>query len=216
MKSFWFGFTVVVLGTGLAWADPFAAGPVDAITSASYRLPPFPPMTSKEAEETVSAWLQQNWMLTLATVSSNGQPHVAPVSFIAEGTTVYIRSLKDTNKIQNLLANPKVAYTVWSPGRDLRRIKSLQMIAKAMVVTDPEDIRRLARLFNLAPGTAFVKTLNTDANLGWMEAHRESAEALPPEAVIVKISPVVARWVDNENRPGSGDVIVLGNPDGAR
>jgi hypothetical protein len=216
MKAVWISFAVIVVGTGLAWADPLAPGPVDAITSASYRLPPFPPMTSKEAEATVSEWLQQNWMLALATVSSNGQPHVAPVSYIAEGTTVYIRSLKDTNKIQNLQANPKVAYSVWGPGRDLRRIKSLQMIATAMVVTDPEEIRRLARLFNLAPGTEFVKTLKTDANLGWLEAHRELAESLPPETVIVKISPVVARWVDNENRPGSGDVIVLDNPDGAR
>jgi pyridoxamine 5'-phosphate oxidase family protein len=68
-----------------------------------------PSFTESEAE-----YLAENFIGRLATSSSSGQPHVVPVGYRFDGSTIIFSGWKITRslKYRNLMANPKVAFVV--------------------------------------------------------------------------------------------------------
>jgi pyridoxamine 5'-phosphate oxidase family protein len=78
----------------------------DIMRSVTRRPSPF-----SEAE---AAYLAENFIGRLATASKDGQPHVVPVSYRFDGSTVTFGgfNLSSTLKYRHLMANPKVAFVV--------------------------------------------------------------------------------------------------------
>jgi len=70
-----------------------------------------PMSTFSEAEV---EFLAENFIGRLATSSPDGQPHVVPVGYEFDGTTVTFsgRNLVKSLKFKNLMANAKVAFVV--------------------------------------------------------------------------------------------------------
>jgi pyridoxamine 5'-phosphate oxidase family protein len=70
---------------------------------------PVQSFTESEAE-----YLAENFIGRVATSSASGQPHVVPVGYSFDGTTITFggRSLLKSLKFRNLMANDKVAFVV--------------------------------------------------------------------------------------------------------
>ena len=67
--------------------------------------------TFSEAE---AEYLAENFIGRLATTSASGQPHVVPVGYTFDGSTISFggRNLERSLKFRHLTANPKVAFVV--------------------------------------------------------------------------------------------------------
>jgi len=64
--------------------------------------------------EAEAAYLAENFMGRVATASPSGQPHVVPVAYRFDGTTITFGgwNLTKSMKFRNLMANDKVAFVV--------------------------------------------------------------------------------------------------------
>jgi pyridoxamine 5'-phosphate oxidase family protein len=64
--------------------------------------------------ESEAAFLAENMLGRVATVSRSGQPHVVPVVYRFDGTGLYFGgwNLQKSLKFRNLLANDRVAFVV--------------------------------------------------------------------------------------------------------
>jgi pyridoxamine 5'-phosphate oxidase family protein len=64
--------------------------------------------------EAEAEFLAENFIGRIATVSSAGQPHVVPVGFRFDGTSILFGGwrLAESLKFRNMVANPKVAFVV--------------------------------------------------------------------------------------------------------
>lgn len=195
-----------VLVAGLLLAVPMAARAaeesIDGVSGASWTEPPLPPLSDEDLAQRITDWLSDHWMLTLATASRRGEPHVSPVVYFSEGMTVFIRAKPDTNKIRNMEQNPEVAYTVWEPAPRFDQVRSLQVSGRARILRG-EERDRVARVFRTAPGTqaAAIRAFLEKEGVA-------AAEAFPEEGhwTIVAIEPILARWIERSRSADEGQV----------
>lgn len=81
---------------------------------------------------------------TLATTSSAGRAHVAGVLYVADGTTLYVNTLRTSRKARNVAANPQVSVCI-----PVRRLpfgppSNIQFAATAeLLALDAPELRSL-------------------------------------------------------------------------
>lgn len=64
-------------------------------------------------QEEVKELLKKGEYGILSTVETDGYPYGVPVNYVYDGEAIYIHHVKETgNLYQNLIANPKVCFTV--------------------------------------------------------------------------------------------------------
>ncbi|MFQ5762044.1 MAG: pyridoxamine 5'-phosphate oxidase family protein [Candidatus Bathyarchaeia archaeon] len=63
--------------------------------------------TAKETET-----LQSHWLSRLATVSSQGKPHLVPVAYAFDGSYFYASSDRGSRKLKNVAVNPNVCLLI--------------------------------------------------------------------------------------------------------
>jgi uncharacterized protein YhbP (UPF0306 family) len=188
----------------LSLPAPAAEPPVDGISGASWLEPPLPPPDEGELKAKIEKWLDNHWMLTLATVGARGVPHASPVVYFNEGLTVYIRADRNTNKIRNIVGNPQVAYTVWEPAEHFEDVRSLQVAGQARLL-EGEERRHILRLFREAPGSqqaAQRELFGSEAG-----ALEEQPDPQEEQQAVVAIEPILARWIERARSADEGQVI---------
>ncbi len=67
---------------------------------------------SAEKRKIIDEFLQQPLIARMATADNNGQPHVVPVWFGWDGTTLWISSYSNTRKVGELEKNPKISVVI--------------------------------------------------------------------------------------------------------
>jgi hypothetical protein len=80
--------------------------------------------------------LKKPLLARLATVGTDGYPHVVPVWFMLDGNDIVFISSRDTRKVKNLQANPKGAVSVGGAPDDGG---GLLIKGNISVEEDPED-----------------------------------------------------------------------------
>lgn len=80
----------------------------------------------------------------IATVRPDGRPHIAPMWFWWDGTSMYMETPPDSVKANNLRANPACAITVDITEGGLR-FKSVILEGRAELLDDPAYARDMAR-----------------------------------------------------------------------
>ena len=110
-------------------------------------------------------------ILTLATVSPEGNPMSHPVAYVSEGAVLYFYTYNKSRKVQNILKHPNVAYSIYNTklmakGDQWDKILSAQVEGTASIVPDEEKdkvvkmiIEKFPALKDSPPGqnSAFVK-----------------------------------------------------------
>jgi nitroimidazol reductase NimA-like FMN-containing flavoprotein (pyridoxamine 5'-phosphate oxidase superfamily) len=94
----------------------------------------------KNELEPVTTYISKCPVCTIATVSTDGDPSAAIVFFSNIGADIYFNTAKDSQKIRNIMANPRVAIAMQetsAPKTD-QGIKGIQYSGRAKVLPDAE------------------------------------------------------------------------------
>ena len=84
--------------------------------------------------------------LTIATVREDGYPQATTVSYVNDGLKIYFGCSEESQKAKNLAHTSKVSLTVNLPYRSWQEIRGLSIGGRAELVTDPEEIGKVAHL----------------------------------------------------------------------
>jgi PPOX class probable F420-dependent enzyme len=90
----------------------------------------------------IEALLSEPLLARIATVSADDlQPHVVPVWFLWDGTSVWISSYSSTRKIRELQHNPKCSIVIDTTGRP-DGLSAVLFEGRAELVTEPRKFVR--------------------------------------------------------------------------
>ncbi len=89
--------------------------------------------------EEVQQFLSVNTVLQVATVGSDGFPHLAPMWYVMEDGKVVFRSFSKSQKIVNLTRNPNLTVLV-ETGDDYSQLQGVMIKGRAKLVDDPEYV----------------------------------------------------------------------------
>jgi uncharacterized protein YhbP (UPF0306 family) len=101
--------------------------------------------------------------LTLATASPAGAPHATTLTYVNDGTTLYVWTRPDTATASNMDENPVAALAIDDYAPDLRETKGVQATARAQVVLNPDELERVRELFE-QKYPQLAGTLGTDVS----------------------------------------------------
>jgi general stress protein 26 len=119
-----------------------------------------------ELREQIIEYVERCRLCTIATVGADGQPSASTVFFKNAGLDIYFNTDKASQKVQNILSNPRVAIVMQEAGpapKTDRDIKGIQCIGKARILSDheigeaPEAVRARHHVFNRGEsGTSLI------------------------------------------------------------
>ncbi len=109
--------------------------------------------------EEVAEFLRTNTVLQVATLGSNGWPHLAPMSYVMEDDKIVFRSFTKSQKIVNLRRTPRLTVLV-ETGEDYSELRGVMIRAEALLVDDPDYVLSvygsLAAKYPMINGTPMV------------------------------------------------------------
>ena len=133
----------------------------------------------EEIKQRVEHYLASHNLLTFATADEKGNPFVRSVEYVNEGSTIYFVTDGKSTKVQHILANSNVAFTVDEDLADWSLIQGIQMRGKASIVEDSEGKTRAMDML-MAKFPQIAQLPSDDL-----------------EVAIVKIVPTTGIFIDN-------------------
>jgi general stress protein 26 len=94
-----------------------------------------------ELREQIIEYMEKCRICTIATVGAEGQPRASTVFFKNAGLDIYFNTDKASQKVQNILSNPRVAIVIHEAGpapKTDRDIKGIQYVGKAQILSERE------------------------------------------------------------------------------
>lgn len=145
---------------------------------------------SEEIKQKIADYLSSHTHLRLATVTPEGKPLAHTVTYASEGATVYFISDKTTRKVQNIMRNPNVSYSVDENYQELQSIQGIQMQGIATIVSKKDEAEKAMGLL--------------------LKKFPQVTELPPnPNMVPVKVTPTEGRFIDNTRGFGHRDEIIF-------
>lgn len=145
----------------------------------------------KNLIEKVQKYLAAHSLLSLATVSEVGTPLARTVTYAAKEAIIYFVTNKASIKVQNILRNPNVAFTVDDAyTEDWSSIQGLQMEGRASILSDAAE---------------------TQTAMGLLMSKFPQIAKLPAgqDMVVIKVEPTTGYFFDSTVSFGHRDKIVL-------
>lgn len=132
---------------------------------------------AEELKEKINQYLANHYYLNLATVSPQGSPMTHTMAYVSKDSVVYLATNKNTRKVQNIMHNQQVAYTVDEDDPDWFDMQALQVEGKASIISDEKELREFGEI---------------------MVAKFPIAADMPPDpdTVMIKIEPEVIYYLD--------------------
>ncbi len=87
------------------------------------------------SEQESNDFLNNGRVLRLASIGSDGTPHIAPIMYVYENGKFYVQTGPRTRKAQNIKANSKVAFSV-DVGEKFYDLKAVVGKGTARILTD--------------------------------------------------------------------------------
>ncbi|CAG0957983.1 hypothetical protein MYXO_00594 [Myxococcaceae bacterium] len=102
-------------------------------------------MPAKLSPSEIDAFLDSKpgWIV-LCTIGPSGHPHAVPIGYFRAGDEIVMGCVDGTQKIKNVLRNPKVALSLES-GSSMSELRGVCIQGEGRVVTDPEGRLHYAR-----------------------------------------------------------------------
>lgn len=105
---------------------------------------PYPPIHGA-AVEAIAQLLEHERLMSVATLRADGWPQVTTVGYINEGLNLYFVTGRESQKLANLEADPRVSLAIHS-SIEVGGAVGVSMAARASEVRDPAEVERLNRL----------------------------------------------------------------------
>jgi nitroimidazol reductase NimA-like FMN-containing flavoprotein (pyridoxamine 5'-phosphate oxidase superfamily) len=90
--------------------------------------------------------LDENRIMSLATVRPDGWPQANTVGYAHEGLTLYFLCGPDSQKAKNLAGDPRVSLTINRDVDEVLAITGVSMAARAETITEPAEGERVLKL----------------------------------------------------------------------
>lgn len=132
---------------------------------------------TKELKDKICEYLATHFYLNLATLSPQGRPMAHTMAYVSEKEIVYLATNKNTRKVQNIMQNPQVAFTVDEDNPDWFDMQALQVEGRASIVADEKELREVGEIMT----AKFPITADMPPD---------------PDTVMIKIEPEVVYYLD--------------------
>jgi PPOX class probable F420-dependent enzyme len=137
---------------------------------------------SPQKQAVINKFLQQPLIARMATADMNGQPHVVPVWFGWDGTTLWISSYSNTRKVGELERNPKIS-VVMDIAEDGGTNKGVIFEGSVELIREPREFLREKFVW------IYTRYLGTEGVLAkepqsWIEDPHNLLIKLTPDKVI--------------------------------
>ncbi len=104
-------------------------------------------MTGSDAtRDRILEILAESRVLCVATLRPDGWPQATLVGYLSDGLTLYFAVARDSQKLANIVGDPRISIAVGRQGRQGAHVHGLSMAAIAAEVTDVDEVRRLNAL----------------------------------------------------------------------
>ncbi len=103
----------------------------------------------QEIREKILRLLDQHRIMTIATLRPDGWPQATTVGYVNEGLTLYFLCGLDSQKAANLARDDRVSLTIDHDTPDLMAITGLSMAARAQLVVDKAEARKVLQMLPL-------------------------------------------------------------------
>ncbi len=145
---------------------------------------------AEELKDKIYEYLSSHYYLNLATVSPQGRPMAHTMAYVSENAVTYLATNKNTRKVQNIMHNPYVAYTVDEDNPDWFDMQALQVEGKASIITGENELREVGEI---------------------MAAKFPVAADMPPDPdiIMIKIEPEVIYYLDYSVKFGHREQVNL-------
>ena len=110
------------------------------------------------SEDEVAEFLAERRVVVLATVRSDGRPHLVPMWFVPDGESIEVWSYGRSQKTVNLRRDPR-ATLLLETGTDYGELRGVSLECDVELLEDPADIERLG----LALAVRYGQLSETDA-----------------------------------------------------
>ena len=104
----------------------------------------YPPIHDT-AVETIARLLENERLMSVATNRPDGWPQVTTVGYINEGLNLYFVTGRESQKLVNLQADPRVSVAIHS-NIEVGGAVGVSMAGRAVEVKNPSEVERLNRL----------------------------------------------------------------------
>ena len=92
-------------------------------------------------------YLKSHKLLNLATSSSDGRPHSAPIFYVSDGASIYFSVAPGSESARNLEGNPVASVSVADVPEDWSKARGLQITGRATKASG-DDQSKAASLFS--------------------------------------------------------------------
>ena len=144
----------------------------------------------------IVAILDENRVMSIATVRPDGWPQATIVGYVHDDLTVYFLIAANSQKRDNIKREPRVSIAIGRDGAD--HIRGLSMAARVAEVTDMDEVKRL----NLLIAERYPQQT--------LFAPREISSAL------MRATPKVISVIDHSKGPGQPELVEVINEVGVR
>jgi nitroimidazol reductase NimA-like FMN-containing flavoprotein (pyridoxamine 5'-phosphate oxidase superfamily) len=103
----------------------------------------------QEIGRKILALLDQNRIMTIATLRPDGWPQATTVGYVNDGLTLYFLCGLESQKAANIARDSRVSLTINQDADQLMEITGLSMAARAQAVTDPAEAEKVLRMLPL-------------------------------------------------------------------
>ncbi len=154
-------------------------------------------MTPTEA----SQWLDQGHNLSLATIGSDGYPHLVAMGYAIDNGDIVMTSFGKAQKVLNLRRNPHATVMVES-GRAYNTLKGVMVRGRAEIIEDPEEVIEVMRLIGRRMARA-ESARAPQSSEGSDEPVLQQARGQAAKRVVIRIHPEKwASWDHSKLPPG--------------
>ncbi|MEB3368435.1 PPOX class F420-dependent oxidoreductase [Saccharopolyspora mangrovi] len=94
------------------------------------------------SEDEIVEFIDERRVVILASVKSDGRPHLVPMWFVPDGTTIEVWSYGTSQKTVNLRRDPR-ATLLLETGTDYGELRGVSLECDVEVLEGPEEIERL-------------------------------------------------------------------------
>lgn len=135
-------------------------------------------------------------LMTLAVNRPDGRPHAATLGYMNDGLKIYFVTAKDSEKLTNLIADPRVAVAIRGRAEEGEAV-GVSIDGRAVVITDELEIERI-----------FTKILERSPRIQpWAPGRGD--------VVVVKVIPETIEAVAVVGGRSRAQSYVIGDPEGA-
>jgi uncharacterized protein YhbP (UPF0306 family) len=111
-------------------------------------------------------YLSNHVLLNLATVSSSGRPHAAPIFYASDGASIFFSVAPGSESATNLAANPVASVSVADVPQDWGKARGLQITGNVSKASGDEQTKAasaFATRFSFLKGTESYEFLKLEA-----------------------------------------------------